>query len=403
VQRMPDFATEPLRIGLDARTVFAPRPRGTGRNLRDAYQVLGPLCSHWSFSMYHRGRDVGQVALPANLRSRRLRMPGDRWEAWLQLRLPLAAWMDRLDLLHLPANVGLWRIPTPMIVTIHDLAPLHESHTSEMQRDSFEHGVKLALQHAVRIITPSQATREELCRRYDYPLERVSVIGWAADERVVQQHVGTADLERVRQCYKLDRPWLLNFSGSSPRKNADGIVRALAHVPREQREAFVVLLVGCEPVERRESLIALAGELGVDSDIRMHGFAPLEDLAPLLRGAAGLMLPSFCEGFGLPILDAMACGTPVLTSNLSSMPEVAGEAALYCNPHDPASIARGMVELLEPATRADLRAAGAKRSEQFSWQVTANLMAEAYATAVADARSGRFAKKLQPAMMGGSR
>lgn len=392
-----------MHIGLDARTVFSARPRGTGRNLRDAYAVLAAQRPDWTFTLYHRSPPDAADLPHGNLRPRRLRMLGERWQTWLNLRLPLAAWLDRVNLLHLPANVGLPFSPVPTIVTIHDLVPLRDSSTPTAQRKAFRYGIRRALRTATRIITPSAVTREQLCRHFAFPPLRVDVIPWAADQRIAEQTVTPEDYLVVRKQYDIDRPWLLNFSGSTPRKNATGIIQALAKIPRARRAEFVVVLVGCEPQARRVELQALAEELGVADSLRLHGFAPHEDLAPLLRGAAGLVMPSLCEGFGLPILDAFACHTPVLTSNISSMPEVAGDAAMYCDPQDPGSIADGMLKLLEPGTANNLADAGSKRLTHFTWERTAELMAQAYATAIAEAGTRSTAGKLRPATTGETR
>lgn len=354
----------------------------------------------WSFTLYHHSHQATEGFEQANLNPCPLWMPGERFAAWMNLRLPFAAWSDNVDLLHLPANVGLWSTPIPTVVTIHDFVPLQDETTPPGRREIFERGIRRALKTATRIITPSAATRDELCRRFGYPAQQVSVIPWAADQRIARQEVTSEDYLRIRNKYAIDRPWLLNFSGSSPRKNAVGIIRALAEIDPLQRAAFVVVLVGCEPASRRETLEAMARELGVLDSLRLHGFAPHEDLAPLLRGAAGLLLPSFCEGFGLPILDAFACETAVLTSNLSSLPEVAGEAAVYCDPHEPASIAEGMLNLLDPATADELVAAGTLRLTSFSWEKTAELMAGAFTTAVSAARTRNSVVTLRPTATG---
>jgi glycosyltransferase involved in cell wall biosynthesis len=122
----------------------------------------------------------------------------------------------------------------------------------------------------------------------------------------------------------------------------------------------------------------------VRSAVRVFGFVSHEDLPGLLGGACGLVMPSLCEGFGLPILDAFACRTPVLTSDLSSMPEVAGDAAAYCNPHSLTSIAEGIAQLLDRTSAERLRRAGAERLQSFSWERTARLMCGVYERCVSE-------------------
>ena len=458
-----------LRVGLDARSLFMPRPRGTARNLLDAWHHIANLRPDWQLILYHqrpapaapRATTITASAAPAqatwpaglaallalpNVRSRHLDIPGDRWDLWFQLCLPLAAWRDRVDLLHLPANAAPAWCPVPAVVTVHDLTPLTVDARPSRQARAFERGVVRAVRSAAQIIAPSHATRDELCRRFGVPAERVSVIPWAPDRGIVlalerccgqvatgewqapnaqPEHAAppsasvrsacddarpagdhrpfaaagslsgedgapagagaTWQIEQVRARYGLRRQWLLNFSGSAPRKNALNLLRAFARLRPDARRDVQLVLVGCEPPSFRRQLAAAGARLGIGERCRLLGFVPHDDLPWLLRGARGMVMPSLAEGFGLPILDAFACGTPVLTSDLSSMPEVAGDAAEYCNPRDPESIAAGMARLLDPVVAGRLRQAGTARLRQFSWERTARLMCEVYERAAARA------------------
>lgn len=380
-----------VRIGLDARSIFMPRPRGTGRNLLDAYRLIPPTRPDWQFTLYHQRNAACEAVhgLP-NVRTRRIDIPGDRLDLWLQVRLPAAAWHDRIDLLHLPANAAPRCSPVPIVVTVHDLVPLTDAGgCDQAQRRRFRRGVQRAVRGATHIISPSIATRDELCATFAVEPERVTVIPWAPDRGITEAIGEIAGIqpprgelqdriERVRADYGLDGDWLLNFSGSSPRKNAHGLLDAYARVPPAVRRAVQLVLVGCEPASFRTELEERARRLEIRSRCRLLGFVPHEDLPGLLCAARGLLMPSLCEGFGLPILDAFACGTPVLTSNLSSMPEVAGDAAVYCDPRSPANIAEGIARLLDPAHAQRLRQAGRERLREFTWERTARLMCEVY-------------------------
>jgi glycosyltransferase involved in cell wall biosynthesis len=386
-----------FRIGLDARSIFMPRPRGTGRNLLDAYRLIPSLRPAWQFTLYHQ-RDVPcevSQGFP-NVRTRRIDIPGDRLDLWFQVRLPAAAWRDGVDLLHLPANAAPRRAPVPLVVTVHDLMPLTDvGGCSPVQQRAFRRGVERTVRDAVHIISPSQATCDELHDRFGVDLERVTVIPWAPD-RAIATAVGATDgstmqgrIARVRAHYGLEQDWLISFGGSSPRKNTRGLLDGFARVVRALRDQVQLVVVGCEPASLRAELEEWARALGVRADCRLLGFVPHEDLPGLLSGARALAMPSLCEGFGLPILDAFACGTPVLTSDLSSMPEVAGEAAIYCDPHSPLSIADGLTRLLDGACVERLRAAGYERLREFSWERTARLMCEVYERCVLESVSRR--------------
>jgi len=410
IRACSDKAGKRVRIGLDARSIFMPRPRGTGRNLNDAYRLLTGMRPEWEFVFYHqRAAGRSDELWGRNTRLRRMDMPGDRFDWWRQIRLPAAAWMDGVELLHLPANTAPAWCPVPYVATIHDLIPLRadEGLTPE-ETAVFERGVRRAARGAVHIICPSRATSDELAERYGVAHERMSVIPWAADRGIVRSAGGSekmanteatvqAEIERVRAAYRMAGPWLVNFSGSSPRKNATGLIEGFARIPEKERRGVTLVLVGCEPASFRTRLEGLRDRAGLGDSCRLYGFVPHEDLSGLLRGARGMVMPSLCEGFGLPILDAFACDTPVLTSNLSSMPEAAGRAAVYCDPSDPQSIANGVVKLLDDGRADRLRRAGRSRLKEFSWSRTAGLMCEVFERCLtwSARRGGRVGAKIQ--------
>ncbi|MBU0641275.1 MAG: glycosyltransferase family 4 protein [Planctomycetes bacterium] len=427
-----------MKIGVDARSIFLPRPRGTGRNLLDAYRRIPWLQPDWQFVLYHQRarrecsppplltdderraefapgtaanrRPSDPWGLP-NVAARRIDIPGDRFNLWFHLRLPVAAWRDGIDLLHLPANAAPLRCSVPFVVTIHDLAPLEiDDELSPRARAAFYRGVKRAVTRAAHVITVSDATADDLHRYFGIPRDQVTTIPWAPDNGVVAQAGGESGrpdertMKRLCERYGLTPPWMLNFSGASRRKNAAGLIEGVARLPVELRGRFQLVFVGCEPESVRAQVLDRAKRLGGATQCRVLGFVPHEDLGGLLSGAQALLMPSLYEGFGLPILDAFACGTPVLTSNTSSMPEVAGDAAIYCNPRDARSIADGIARLLDESVAAELVQRGRERLRQFSWERTARAMCQVYECCLAQ-RSGvkhRARDSAPPALFGAS-
>lgn len=377
-----------MKIGLDARTLTLPRPRGTGRNLLDAYRRIPQLRPEWEFILYHQRPPTATTTddvLPwdaPNVRLRQVDIPGDRFDAWFQLRLPLAARQDHIDLLHCPANAAPAWCPTPLVVTIHDLVPLQvQNELSARETMAFRKGIERAIRRALHVITPSEATRRELHDSFGLSPESVSVVPWAADSGIaaaLAEPLSPERLTAIRTEYGLTSSWLVTFAGSTRRKNARGVLEGFAQVRPESRRSVQVVLIGCEPQRYRDELTADAARLGIADHVRILDFVPLANLPALLRGSCGLLIPSRCEGFGLPILDAFACGVPVLTSDRSSMPEVAGDAAVYCNPDNPRSIAAGIEQLLDPAVIKRLVNAGNERLSQFTWEKTAEAMCAVY-------------------------
>lgn len=377
------------RIGLDARTLTAERPRGTGRNLLDAYRHVSALRPEWKFHLYHQ-RPLSPPVRAAhpevwernNVVMREIELRGDRLDAWFQLRLPMAAWWDRLDLLHFPANLAPAWCPVPFVLTVHDLVPLlRPEELSPEARRAFHRGLQRGIRRAAHVVTPSVATRDDLCREFDVPPERVSVVPWAADARLAKEFslgVPSLRVQALRDAYQLSQRWLLSFGGGTPRKNAAGTIAAFARLPAELRTNLNLVLLGCEPEPVRQRLEALAHELGVARQVRTLGFVPHAELPAFFSGAAALVIASFCEGFGLPVLDAFAAGVPVVASSSSSLPEVAGAAAEFCDPDEPANIAVAIRRALEPARTAELVAAGHARSSLFTWEQTAAALCMVY-------------------------
>ncbi|MCG3137218.1 MAG: D-inositol-3-phosphate glycosyltransferase [Phycisphaerae bacterium] len=369
-----------IRIALDARTLFSTRRRGTGKNLLDLYRELARQRPDWEFLLFHHQQPAEPLfAEQPNVQPRYIDLPGTRWNLWEELRLPLAAKLAGVRVLHCPAN-SVPRFPlVPLVSTIHDLIPLKVIDPDQpAEAARFRTRVLRCVRVARRIIAVSSATKQDLISDLGADGEKIDVLTWAADA-ACQPVRDEALLAAIRSRYMINGRYGLVFSGRSRRKNTAGILRGWAQVPESIRRDVQLLLIGVEPAEQRQQLEQLTENLGIAAQCRVQGFAPEEDIPALLSGAELLAFCSLYEGFGLPILDAFCCETPVLTSSLSSMPEVAGDAAEYCDPHQPASIAAGMMRLLtEPARRAELVKLGRERIKRYTWQRSAETVGRVF-------------------------
>jgi glycosyltransferase involved in cell wall biosynthesis len=375
-------------IAVDARTVFRENLRGTAKTLVDLYQQLALIRPTWSVILFHRGpKNQNPFSGLPNVEERCIEMRGDRWDLWQQVRLPLAARKARASVLHCPANFApRWPL-VPLVVTIHDLIPLE---TAFWDRDSpaWERCVSHAARIARKIITPSHFTKKRIVDTFRVPAGKVVVSHWAPDGRCVK----IDDSERIAQAkrrYGLSpaRPYFFGFAASDPRKNTRRILAAWSLLPENLRRECSLLLVGIqEPfltAFRQES-----AAMRLDASVLLHGFADEADIGPLLSGSLGLCYPSLSEGFGLPILDAFFCDTPVLTSDRTSLPEVAGSAALLVNPEDAGSIAHGLERLLtEHGLRLELIARGRERARAFSWNACAESVCQVFEEVVRSSAS----------------
>jgi glycosyltransferase involved in cell wall biosynthesis len=230
------------------------------------------------------------------------------------------------------------------------------------------------LQQASRIIAVSEATKRDLLELYGVEAERIEVVPHGVDARVF--HPSSPDeIGRVRRRFGIEGQYVLSLGGIEPRKNLPNLVRAFARLPARARPALVLAGGGVEwNPEGRDALQEVMREVRADVGERvvLTGYVQEPDKVALLGGAEALVYPSLYEGFGLPVLEAMACGTPVVTSDLSALPEVAGDAAVLVDPRDPDAIASAIERVLgDEDLRRGLADSGMSRAARFTWEETA--------------------------------
>jgi glycosyltransferase involved in cell wall biosynthesis len=356
-------------IVVDARTAFQTVRRGIGKSLVELYRHLAVLRPDWRFAMFHRGADGdAPFAGLSNVENRQIEMPGDRWALWQRARLPFAARMARADVLHCPANTGpRWPL-VPMLLTIHDLIPLQAEFVTEASR-KWGRNVAIAAHKARSITTPSEYSKSQIASTFGIPAEKIAVHHWGPNP-LCKPIVDPAKLARIKHGYGVgqDRKYALAFGGEDPRKNTERVIRAWACLPSRLRAECSLVVVGVqEPLLARLRQQCAAD--GLSQSCAMHGYVSENDLSDLLGGASLLCYPSLSEGFGLPVLDAFACETAVVTSKVTSIPEIAGDAAYYVDPRSEREIADAMRLLLQDsATRAELVEKGKQRLTMFSWR-----------------------------------
>jgi glycosyltransferase involved in cell wall biosynthesis len=276
---------------------------------------------------------------------------------------------ERAHLLHEPHYVLPVATRCRSVVTIHDCIhlmfpqylPGRLAHL--YARASMWHAAK----KADRILTVSEASKRDILRFFDVPPDKVTVIYNGIDERFLSPP-DEERMELVRQRYQLDHPFVLYVGNIKPHKNLERLLDAFARVRASGLDELRLVIIGDE-LSKYPPLRQAVHRHRLEKYVRFFGFQPYDTLAAFYRLARVFAFPSIYEGFGLPPLEAMACGTPVVTSNVSSLPEVAGGAALLVDPHDAASIAAGLQRAVtDSALRAELTAKGCARARQFSWQ-----------------------------------
>lgn len=287
--------------------------------------------------------------------------------AWMQFALPRDLAVVRPDVCHFTNSLAPLHTPCPMVITLHDMSLFVHAGLHPLKSQLFVRPIIPALaRRAAAIITVSQHAKSEIVAGLRVPPEKVHVVYEAAapQYRVIAD---AAELNRVRLRYGLTRPFLLYVGTIEPRKNLTRLVTAFAQARRQYSDLELVL-VG-QLGWKYSSLLKAIEDLNLGQAVRRLGYVPNEDLPELYNLARALAFPSLYEGFGLPVVEAMACGTPVLTSDGSSLVEIAANASYLIDPLDVNAIAHGLLCLAtDNDLHSRLRAAGLARSAQFSWQ-----------------------------------
>lgn len=289
---------------------------------------------------------------------------------WEQLAAPIQARKAGIDVIHAPVNVVPLVSSTARVVTIHDLAFLeYPEQYPAMQRRYLSAMTRASTQRADRVITVSDFTGRDVADRLDVDPERITAIPNGVDSAFTPRQ-GTDELHRFRWKNSLPAEFLLFVGTIQPRKNLVGLLRAFARIDRSIRVPLYI--VGGEGWMYRD-IFDEVKRLDLERDIVFAGYAASETLPLWYSAATACIYPSYYEGFGLPVLEAMSCGVPVVTSNRTSLPEVAGDAAILVDPDDPEDIAQGIaIVLSDSGRRQEMQVAGVEQAAKFTWQRTAH-------------------------------
>ena len=373
-----------MRIAIDAHSV------GTGLAGNETYianliEALVELDKTNSYTLYVTKREATEryrarwphVTLRRTLpHSPLVRVP-----------LTLVAELRRhpVDLLHVQYTAPPFA-PCPVVATIHDLSFEHLPETfNRRSRLQLRLTVRRTARRAARVIVPSEHTRRDIIETYGVAPERVSLIPLAAAPHFAPV-ADESERARARRQYGIEDDYILALGAIQPRKNLARLVRAYAGLRRARAQAKLPQLViaGKKAWLYEETLRAI-NESGAQERIILTGYLPEADLPALYSGARCFVYPSIFEGFGLPPLEAMACGAPVIAGDRTSLPEVIGDAGLLVNPFDEEAIAQALARLLDDAElRASLRERGLERARRFSWRATAQLTLAAYEQTLRD-------------------
>jgi glycosyltransferase involved in cell wall biosynthesis len=354
-----------VRIAIDARKLH---DYGIGTYVRNLIRQLARQDQTTEYVLLCHPDDCQAAkALGENFRA----VPDDSrpYSIREQISVPMDLRREGVDLFHAPHYVLPPLVLCPSVVTIHDCIHLmFPQYLPNRLAWGYARASMWAATHrSDRVLTVSEASKRDILRFFHIPPEKIDVIYNGIDDRFWTAPSEDA-VERVRERYQLNDPFLLYAGNIKPHKNLERLIEAFDRLRGEGFADLKLLIIGDE-ISKYTALRRAVHRHHLHKHVRFFGFVPDDTLAVLYRLANVFVFPSLYEGFGLPPLEAMASGTPVVTSNVSSLPEVAGDAALLVDPRDAEAIAGAIRMVLTDRTlREDLRRRGLERARAFSWE-----------------------------------
>lgn len=371
-----------LRVAIDVRHI---RDFGIGTYIRNLVHGLAAIDTETHYLLASAYRDVPEfAALPQNFELATFKRPRQRY--WEHVSYPWFLRSLRANVVHMPLNEVPLLMPQPYVVTVHDMSNLLFGQASGLRENYHLFRFRRGLLRARGIIAVSDATQRDVEKLLGIPRGRIRLVYSAPDPRFFARDTGPdAELGREQQLerFQIQRPFVLYAGRIRPHKNVPKLIEAFAVVRNELENHppyhdLRLVIIGDE-ISRHPEVRRAVVQTRSQHAVRFLGFLPFETLKIFYSSASVFAFPSLYEGFGLPPLEAMASGTPVLTSNVSSLPEVVGSAALVINPENVFDIARGIREiLLDKDLREHLVSAGFQQAMRFNWRRTAEETLQVY-------------------------
>jgi glycosyltransferase involved in cell wall biosynthesis len=364
-----------MRVAIDARKLH---DFGIGTYIRNLVRTLARLDRETEYVLLCQESDLGVLGhLGPNFRAVRESAPN--YSIREQIHIPYVLLRERPDVYHAPHYVLPPAVPCRSVVTIHDT--IHLMFPQYLpNRAAYAYAKALmwtAAKRSDRILTVSESSKRDILHYFRVPPEKIVVVYNALDERF-RAEPPADEIARVRQRYQLDHGFVLYAGNIKPHKNLVRLIDAFEGLRKDGFEELKLLIIGDE-ISKWPALRRSVHKYKLHKHVRFLGFLSDETLAILYRLAAVFVFPSLYEGFGLPPLEAMASGTPVVASNVSSLPEVTGDAAVLVDPYDAIDIKDGIKRVLTDRALADeMRRKGLQRAREFSWERSVERTREIY-------------------------
>lgn len=359
-----------MTIGFDGSRAFVSGRTGTENYSYNLLKALSKIDRKNQYLVYVKSLPSTIYHLPSNFRFKVIYLP----RLWTQLGLASRTFIDPIDVLFVPAHtLPIFRKPgLKTVVTVHDLGSEYLPQMHQLkQRAYLSLMQKHQLKGATKIIAVSKATKEDLVKRIGIKPGNVTVIYEGYDKGKFQVPSSKLQIDTLinsLRYYNLKPKTYYLFVGTvQPRKNLERVIKAFSQNTKYQIQNTNLVIVG-EKGWMSEEIYKLPKKLGIESRVKFLGYVPDEKLPAFYSNAEALVFPSLFEGFGLPILEAQACGCPVITSNISSMPEVAGKGAIFVDPYSIDDIVEGMRKMEDRRLRVEIIKRGHENVKRFFWE-----------------------------------
>ncbi len=382
-----------MRIAIDMRRMYE---FGLATYIRNVVRTLGRVDAVNEYLLLGAAARFEQVGpLPDNFHFLPLQNPEGTFATYLEMQRLVNA--HGVDLVHVPHTF--WRpliARAPYVITVHDLLDyMYRARTNNSMRRAFHsYMTKRVMDKAARIFAVSNFTKRDVARHFNVDPAKIEVVYNALDESFQRGHSTLTEQEMVRGRYQVDSPFLLYAGRISPHKNVARIIEAFsalkAALAKEGAYPDLKLIVIGDEVSKNPDIRRAVIRSGMQHDVRFLGYVSIDVLRIFFDMAKVFVFPSLYEGFGLPPLEAMAHGTPVVASNTSALPEVVGNAALLVNPENVFEISRAMHRMLtDQPLRERMKAAGIEQARRFSWETSVRRMVAVYEEVLAEPKRFR--------------
>jgi glycosyltransferase involved in cell wall biosynthesis len=367
-----------MLIGVDGNEANIKQRVGSNQYAYELLKALYRLKNPHQWVIYLRDQPIKEMPPVRKNWSYRVFGPKKFWTQW---RLPFDLYLHRPqpDIFFSPGHYAPRFCPVPLVASIMDLGYLRfpEQFT---RKDLYQltnwtaHSVKTA-NHLLAI---SKATKNDIIERYQIPKDRITVTYPGYDEKKFQIPNSKFQINKIKEKYKIEGDYLLFLSTLKPGKNIEGLIEAFKLVVSDQWLAIgnkspvtshrppLTLVIAGKKGWLYQTIFEKVKQLGLEDKVIFTGFVDEEEVPALMAGAKVFVLPSFWEGFGIPVIEALACGVPVIVSNVGSLPEVVGSAGVMIDPHEPVKIAQGIEKAIKE--RKELVEKGLKQAKKFSWE-----------------------------------